>query len=349
MEEAIKLKLEEAKRMIVEETNYSHPHEKDKRYPFLCPACVIEEALALLSKPCDDWIPVSERLPESGRTSLLYYKPTKSVFVGYWEQEEKQFIATTAEGFFEKGTITHWKPIPEEPDEDKPTCECGGSGEVYDPHETGGIETGDMIPCPKGCQPKEPKSDDHPFYTCDFCGCNTNAKLRACCDKGRKADLAKPKPEIGEFVKLATKGDIGPHEFDAKDCPTFYDGCHCTVETLEHSIDRCEQLKKKIKQIAEESSKRLKIIERAGWALGMKYPSENREEIVPRIEQQAEQIAELERDDGSLKSEISALEQICEHLQKYAKHNSSCDIYRPEDNLCSCGFEQTETKKLKGE
>lgn len=37
------------------------------------------------------------------------------------------------------------------------SCECGGSGEVYDPHECGGRETGDMVPCPRGCQPKEPK------------------------------------------------------------------------------------------------------------------------------------------------------------------------------------------------
>ena len=26
------------------------------------------------------------------------------------------------------------------------------------------------------------------FRTCEFCGCNTNARERACCKKGRKAD-----------------------------------------------------------------------------------------------------------------------------------------------------------------
>lgn len=27
-----------------------------------------------------------------------------------------------------------------------------------------------------------------PFRKCEFCGCNTNARVRACCDKGRAAD-----------------------------------------------------------------------------------------------------------------------------------------------------------------
>jgi hypothetical protein len=29
------------------------------------------------------------------------------------------------------------------------------------------------------------------FRLCEFCGCNTNARLRACCNKGTEADLAK--------------------------------------------------------------------------------------------------------------------------------------------------------------
>lgn len=27
-----------------------------------------------------------------------------------------------------------------------------------------------------------------PFRTCEFCGCHTNARVRACCEKGRAAD-----------------------------------------------------------------------------------------------------------------------------------------------------------------
>lgn len=35
--------------------------------------------------------------------------------------------------------------------------------------------------------------DSHPFYTCEFCGCNTNAHLRRCCDKGYRMDVKKCK------------------------------------------------------------------------------------------------------------------------------------------------------------
>jgi len=38
------------------------------------------------------------------------------------------------------------------------------------------------------------KKDDNTFddfYHCEFCGCYTNAKMRACCDKGREADKKK--------------------------------------------------------------------------------------------------------------------------------------------------------------
>lgn len=33
---------------------------------------------------------------------------------------------------------------------------------------------------------------------------------------------------------------LEPHT-DSKKCPTFYDGCNCTVETLVHNIDRAER------------------------------------------------------------------------------------------------------------
>ena len=39
----------------------------------------------------------------------------------------------------------------------------------------------------------ETKWVDPPFRICEFCKCNTNAKLRRCCDKGYKADLEKSK------------------------------------------------------------------------------------------------------------------------------------------------------------
>ena len=32
------------------------------------------------------------------------------------------------------------------------------------------------------------------YRKCEFCGCNTNAKVRACCDKGRSADALAAQP-----------------------------------------------------------------------------------------------------------------------------------------------------------
>src|SRR5262245_48665108 len=33
-------------------------------------------------------------------------------------------------------------------------------------------------------------TEEAPFRVCEFCQCNTNAKLRACCEEGRADDLA---------------------------------------------------------------------------------------------------------------------------------------------------------------
>lgn len=35
---------------------------------------------------------------------------------------------------------------------------------------------------------ERPTPDWNGFITCQFCGCKTNAKVRACCDKGREQD-----------------------------------------------------------------------------------------------------------------------------------------------------------------
>jgi cell division protein FtsB len=40
----------------------------------------------------------------------------------------------------------------------------------------------------------------------------------------------------------------GPHN-DPKDCPTFYDHCHCTVENLLHNIERAEKAEDELAQL----------------------------------------------------------------------------------------------------
>ena len=44
-------------------------------------------------------------------------------------------------------------------------------------------------------------------------------------------------------------GEIGPHNFEPKNCPTFYDHCRCTVECLEHNIERAERAEKELKRL----------------------------------------------------------------------------------------------------
>lgn len=41
---------------------------------------------------------------------------------------------------------------------------------------------------------------------CEFCGCNTNARLRACCEQGRDADLKTPNAEVTGGPALPAPG-----------------------------------------------------------------------------------------------------------------------------------------------
>lgn len=38
-----------------------------------------------------------------------------------------------------------------------------------------------------------------------------------------------------------------PHDVDPENCPTFYDSCHCTVDTLVHNIERAEKAEAQLK------------------------------------------------------------------------------------------------------
>lgn len=66
-----------------------------------------------------------------------------------------------------------------------------------------------------------------------------------------QSQLAKAKGEI-----LLQDSFTGPHK-DLSECPTFYDGCHCTVETLEENIKHAEELKTELDKAKEEVGIRL--------------------------------------------------------------------------------------------
>jgi hypothetical protein len=55
-------------------------------------------------------------------------------------------------------------------------------------------------------------------------------------------------------LQQATEGLVGPHGMDPSRCPTFHDGCHCTVENLVHNIERAERAEAKLKAMTNQSS-----------------------------------------------------------------------------------------------
>ncbi len=49
----------------------------------------------------------------------------------------------------------------------------------------------DIVSNPKSYYPLDYMDKNNCFYDCEFCGCNTNARIRACCKKGEEADIEK--------------------------------------------------------------------------------------------------------------------------------------------------------------
>jgi hypothetical protein len=41
---------------------------------------------------------------------------------------------------------------------------------------------------------------------------------------------------------------------DSTDCPTYYDGCHCTVEVLKHNIERAEKAEAEVARLQAEAA-----------------------------------------------------------------------------------------------
>ena len=64
-------------------------------------------------------------------------------------------------------------------------------------------------------------------------------------DTAIRAKLAALERELRQAREPLT----GPHGMDPTHCPTFHDGCHCTVDTLVHNIERAEAAEKKLEQV----------------------------------------------------------------------------------------------------
>ena len=66
----------------------------------------IENMQATDVQPAPQWISVKERLPEIGRSVLMYYSK--------WDGDEIQVAKLEDAG---TGAVTHWMPLPEPPKE----------------------------------------------------------------------------------------------------------------------------------------------------------------------------------------------------------------------------------------
>ena len=74
----------------------------------------IREALAEVDT--DDWIKVTDRLPEKGGAYIVFNG--SAVFACDWQKEElRSFCAKMHNGFDWPTKITHWQPLPSNPKE----------------------------------------------------------------------------------------------------------------------------------------------------------------------------------------------------------------------------------------
>ena len=68
-----------------------------------------------------------------------------------------------------------------------------------------------------------------------------------------EAELVQAQHGIGEGI---TRPHDGPER-----CPTYYDGCNCTVKTLVHNIKRAKRAERRVAELEEGISTAMQLIE----------------------------------------------------------------------------------------
>lgn len=87
---------------------------------------------------------------------------------------------------------------------------------------------------PTGCPTQHNRGD---CWCADLCWGGPQC-YTAEVDWRERALQAEARAERAEALSSAAPG---PHGFDPTGCPTFHDGCNCTVEALRHNIERAEK------------------------------------------------------------------------------------------------------------
>ena len=77
-------------------------------------------------------------------------------------------------------------------------------------------------------------------------------------DEARVAALTKEVERLRDERSRADRAWlVGAPHGGADACPTFYDGCHCTVDTLDHNCRRAEAAEAALSSAREEAARRL--------------------------------------------------------------------------------------------
>lgn len=147
----------------------------------------------------DEWRPVVE----AARAWQVVWSKAETTSTGELQQAELQLLhALTAQPEGEKaehvaaasGSCPGWK--------NRPAWKC-----LLAPGHSGDCRFADEAQ-PEG--EAKPKGDE--MRTCMYCGCNTNAKVRRCCDEGHNADREAPEPP--------REAELSP-EHESKDSPAL--------------------------------------------------------------------------------------------------------------------------------
>lgn len=70
------------------------------------------------------------------------------------------------------------------------------------------------------------------------------------------AKLSAAEEEVEQLKKDVKYLGNHPMHSDAGDCVSFYDGCHCTLEALEHNIKRSEAAEERVGVLEKELRER---------------------------------------------------------------------------------------------